>query len=147
MMTPLSTVLLNYQGAHYDKGKSFSTSKWHSIAQKYFEILEIEGKCTVRKLAKATGISVASANKAIVSIQIDNQLPVAKKSGHQLRGPGSICGLNKEHHNFIYYLYKKNPSMPLYGYCEELEINYGIKVSEQTLMRWFKKIGPYKGSL
>ena len=37
--------------------------------------------------------------------------------------------------------------MPLYGYCEELEINYGINVSEQTLMRWFKKIGPYKGSL
>ena len=80
-MTSLPIVLVNSQGSYYDKGKSFSTSKWHSIAQKYFEILEIEGKCTVRKLAKATGISVASANKAIVSIQTDNKLPVAKKVG------------------------------------------------------------------
>ena len=37
--------------------------------------------------------------------------------------------------------------MPLYGYCEELELNYGIKVSEQTLMCWFKEIGPFKGTL
>lgn len=146
-MTSLPTVLVNKEGKYYDKGKAFTTSKWFSVAQIYYEIIEKEGKCTVRQLAKAAGISLSSANKAIINIEVANQLPLKKTSGHQLKGPGSISGLQKEHHSFIYYLYRNNPSLPLYGYCEELEIAYGIKLSEQTLMRWFKEIGPFKGTL
>ena len=78
----------------------------------------------MRELAKAAGISLLSANKAIINIEVANQLPIKKPSGHQLKGPGSISGLRKEHHSFIYYLYRNNPSLPLYGYCEELEFAY-----------------------
>ena len=146
-MTSLPTVLVNKEGKYYDKGKAFTTSKWFTVAQVYHEIIEKEGKCTVRKLAKAAGISISSANKAIINIEVNHHLPVKKQRGHQLKGPGSISGLEREHHSFIYYLYRNNPSLPLYGYCEELEYAYGIKISEQTLMRWFKKIGPFKGTL
>ena len=86
-MTSLPTVLVNNQGTYYDKGKPFTNSKWLSVAQKYSDIMERDGKCTMRKLAKAAGISLSSANKAILNIELDNQLPVAKQCGHQLRGP------------------------------------------------------------
>ena len=146
-MTSYPTVLVNCEGAYYDKGKSFTNSKWLSIAQKYIDLIDTEGKCSVRKLAKSSKISIRSAQKVIVSINEDGQLPLHKKKGHQLRGPGSISGLRKEHHNYIYFLYKQNPSLPLYGYCEELLREYNINISEQTLNRWFNEIGPFKGSL
>ena len=102
-MSSLPTVLVNGQGTYYDKGKPFTNSKWLSIAQKYSDIMGSEGKCTVRQLAKAAGISLSSANKVISNIEFNNKLPVAKRGGHHLRGPGSICGLQKHHHNYIYY--------------------------------------------
>ena len=99
-MTSLPTALLNKEGKYYDKGKAFTTSKWFSVAQIYYEILETEGKCTVRQLAKA----LLSANKAIINIEVANKLPIEKTNGHQLRGPGFISELQKENHSFIYYL-------------------------------------------
>ena len=92
-MTSLPTVLVNKEGKYYDKGKAFTTSKWFSVAQVNHEIIEKEGKCTVQKLAKAAGISISSANKAIINIEVNNHLPVKKQRGHQLKGPGSISGL------------------------------------------------------
>ena len=81
-MTSLPTVLVNKEGKYYDKGKAFTTSKWFSVAQVYHEIVEKEGKCTVRQLAKAAGISLLSANKAIINIEVANQLPIKKPSWH-----------------------------------------------------------------
>ena len=52
-----------------------------------------------------------------------------------------------EHHLYIYELYKSNPIIPLYGYCEELFNRFGIQVSEAFVKRWFDTIGPHKGSL
>ena len=78
-MTSLPTVHVNKEGSYYDKGKAFTSSKWYSIAQKYSDIIETEGKCTVRQLAKAAGISLSSANKVISNIEFNNKLPVAKK--------------------------------------------------------------------
>ena len=73
-------------------------------------------------------------------------MPVSKK-GHGRRGTGSLYGLKVEHHFYIYDLYKNNPSMPLYGYCEELFKAFGILVSDAFIKRWFDTIGPHKGSL
>ena len=78
-MTSLPTVQVNSEGAYYDKGRSFTTSKWLSIAKKYRDILDAEGKCSVRTLAKAALISLSSAQKIIVSINSHTQLPLQKK--------------------------------------------------------------------
>ena len=78
-MTSLPTVQVNCEGAYYDKGKPFTKSKWLSIAKKYVDILDAEGKCSVRKLAKASLISLSSARKVIVSLTDDTQLPLTKK--------------------------------------------------------------------
>ena len=78
-MTSLPTVQVNCEGAYYDKGKPFTNSKWLSIGKKYVDILDTEGKCSVRKLAKASHISLSSAQNFIVSITNDTQLPLTKK--------------------------------------------------------------------
>ena len=70
-----------------------------------------------------------------------------RQRGHGRCGIGSKKLLNVEHHTFIYELYKNNPSMPLYGYCEEFYKKYHIKLSDSFVKRWFDCIGPYKGSL
>ena len=58
-----------------------------------------------------------------------------------------MYGLTHEHHLYIYDLYKKNPSMSLYGYSEELFKEFGILVSDTFIKRWFDTVGPQKGSL
>ena len=73
-MTSVPTVLGNKQGIYYDKYKAFTYSKWFSVAEKYYEIIESELKYTVQQLAKAAGISLSLAKKAIVNIVDYGQL-------------------------------------------------------------------------
>ena len=70
-----------------------------------------------------------------------------KKRGHNKVGIGSLVNLKIHHHAFLYSLYKSNPGMPLYGYCEELSNHFNINVSEMFVKRWFDTVGPYKGTL
>ena len=73
--------------------------------------------------------------------------PTEQQRGHGHRGPGSILRLTMVHHSFIFALYLDNPSMPLYGYVEELEIRFSLVVSIMTIHNWFMSIGPFKGTL
>ena len=64
-MSRSPTVRRNMNGGYYETGISFTQSKWVSILHEYETLLENEGKCTVCMLAKAAGISLHSANRAI----------------------------------------------------------------------------------
>ena len=118
-MSSVSTVCMNSNGGYYEHGSAFSQSKWRTVLQVYYDILEKTGNCTVRTLAKGAAISNASAHKIIKLQKIGmHSMPVSKR-GHGRTGVGSMKHLNMEHHCYIYELYKNNPSMPLSGYCEE----------------------------
>ena len=146
-MPTQTTVCMNSNGGFYESGNSFSQSKWRSILEVYYRLLEKDGKCAVRTLAKEACISRSSAHKIIKLHKAGvTSVPVSKK-GHGRKGTGSLYGLRMEHHLYIYQLYKSNPSMPLYGYCEELFNRFGIQVSDSFVKRWFDTIGPHKGSL
>ena len=109
------TLSINSNGGYFECGTAFSQSKWKSIIDTYNRLLEKDGKCSIRTLAKEALISTSSAQKIIKLQHIGmNHVPVSKK-GHGRSGTGSILGLTTEHHLYIYELYKMNPSMPLYG--------------------------------
>ena len=145
---PISpTLQVNQNGGYYVEGKPFSNDRWVSIVHSYVECLEQHGSCSVRELAQRTAVSLGTARKAILSYKNGMLVPCSTDCGHGRKGAGVICGLQKEHHVFLYHLYKKKPSMPLYGYSEELKKTFGITISSQTILRWFNTIGPYKGSL
>ena len=70
-----------------------------------------------------------------------------KKRGHNKVGIGTMKCLKLHHHAFLYSVYKSNPAMPLYGYCEEMQRHFNINVSECFMKKWFDTVGPYKGTL
>ena len=70
------------------------------------------------------------------------------QQGHGLVGPGSRCGLTSmEHHAYIYNLYVRNPRLPCDGYIYYVFRDFGILLSRSTVSRWFKTIGPFKGTM
>ena len=141
------TLSINSNGGYFECGTTFLQSKWKSILDTYYHLLEKHGKCSIRTLAKEALISTSSAQKIIKLHQAGMQsMPVSKK-GHGRSGTGSLYGLRLEHHLYIYDLYKKNPSMPLYRYCEELFKEFGIQVSDAFIKRWFDTVGPKKRKL
>ena len=74
-------------------------------------------------------------------------LPPSLKQGNGRVGIGSMCGFTMEHHLYIYHLYQRNPSRQLLGYVKKMKTKFGITISERFMSRWFKKIGPFKGTL
>ena len=140
-------VCRNSNGGYYEEGRSFTQSKWVGILQQYDALLKKYGKCTVRMLAKEACISLHSANRVINLHRAGlTEMPQCKR-GHGKFGIGSKKGFSLEHHFFMYDLYLDNPSMPLYGYCEEFQNKYNIILTEVFVKRWFEQVGPFKGSL
>ena len=84
-----------------------------------------------------------TARKAIAFYAVGKIVPSQKRA---VKGVGVLKGMSMEHHAFIYCLYLDNPSRPNEGYCEELEREYGIRVSISFVTLWFKSIGPFKGN-
>ena len=146
-MNHSSTVLPNQYGGFYELGTSFTDSRWSSIMKTYSTICQNSGNCSVRTLAKEAKCSKASAHKVIVLCRRGMSTMPKKKRGHNKSGIGTLIDLKIHHHIFLYSLYKKNPSMPLYGYCAELLREFNINVSEMFMKRWFHTVGPYKGTL
>ena len=128
-MSRQPTVRRNMNGGYYESGSSFTHSKWVSILHDYETLLEKEGKCTVRMLAKAACISLHSAHRAINLHRAGLSVMPKCQRGHGKKGVGSKKGFSVEHHAFLYDLYKRNPSMPTYGYCEEFKEIYGHSLS------------------
>ena len=75
----------NMHGGYYESGISFTQSKWVSILHEYETLLEKEGKCTVRMLAKAAGISLHSANRAIDLHRAGLEVMPQFQRGHENR--------------------------------------------------------------
>ena len=138
------TVSTNSNGGYYECGTAFSQSKWKSILDTYYHLLEKHGKCSIRTLVKEALISTSSAQKIIKLQQIGmNSVPVSKKV-HDESGTGSLLGLTVEYHLYMYELYKMNPSILLYGCSKELFKEFGIQVSDVFIKRWFDTVGPKK---
>ena len=58
-----------------------------------------------------------------------------------------MIGLGGDQSNYLYELYRENPSRPLRGYTQELFVRYGLIVGYDTAERWFNRVGPFRGSL
>ena len=146
-MSSLPTVCRNTNGGWYEYGRSYSQAKWLSILHQYEVLLEENGKCSIRQLAKAASISIHSAHRVVNLYKEGRTVMPKRQRGDGKKGIGSKKGLTYDHHTYLYELYKKNPSMPLYGYAEEVFNKYRILLSDSFIKRWFDQIGPYKGSL
>ena len=146
-MDAKGAVLRNQYGGLYQEGKAFTATEWTRIMDIYCSTRQIHGKCTVRTLAKKAKVSKHSAQKCIKLFERGMSTMPVKKRGHNKSGIGSLSGFKIHHHAFLYSLYKQNPALPLYGYCEELLRHHHINVSEMFVKRWFDTVGPYKGSL
>ena len=133
----------NAQGGYFQRGKSFDETKWASIVDAYRHEIDTTGKCTINRLMELTKIGRKSAMKAINYHNLDS-IPFLKKNAR--KGVGSYKRLKMKHHAFIFSLYLSNPSLPNYGYCEEMKEKYGISISTSFISRWFKTIGPFKGN-
>ena len=73
------TLSINSNGGYYECGTAFLQSKWKSIIDTYYRLLEKDGKCSIRTLAKEAFISTSSAQKIIKLQQVGmNSVPVSK---------------------------------------------------------------------
>ena len=143
----MPTVCRNSNGGWYENGRSFTQAKWVATLHQYEVLLIKNGGCSVRQLAKAASISVHSAHRVVKLYEEGKaEMPQCQR-GSRKKGIGSKKLLEVQHHLFLYDLYRDNPSMPLYGYAEELYKKYNIKVSDTFIRRWFHEIGPHKGTL
>ena len=84
------SVSMNNNGGYFQPGTNFSQCKWYQILETYYRLLENNGKCTIRKLAKEACISTSSAQK-IIKLQHAGMsyMPVSKKKDvvAEVRGP------------------------------------------------------------
>ena len=133
----------NTQGGYYERGRKFGPAKWSTILQTYRTEVELNGKCTIRRLATLAQIGRNSAAKAVKYHDL-GFIPSLSKTTR--KGVGSLKGLKMKHHAFIFSLYLSNPALPNYGYCEEMLKKFGISLSPTFITRWFKSIGPFKGT-
>ena len=138
---------VNKYSGFYPRGKPFPPDKWLSIMSTYLDEIDTFGYCSIPQLCVAASISETSARKAIRYVKDGVLIPPVKPKGHGKVGVGGLKGLDLMHSEYLYYLWQQNPSLPLYGYCEEFYLKFGITVSEQLILRWFKTAGKYKGSL
>ena len=143
----MPTVCRNSNGGYYECGRSYSQAKWTSALHQYEVLLKEYGQCSIRRLAKEACISVHSAHRVVKLHREGRQEMPQCQRGDGRKGIGSKKSFTTEHHAFLYDLYRDNPSMPLYGYAEELYNKYKIKVSDSFIRRWFHQIGPHKGTL
>ena len=146
-MPVISEIKENENGGFYEQGKPFDKAKWVSIFNIYEKELEAYGKCTIRRLAERASISNNSARKMIDYYKSGIVVPYLKPRGHSLRGVGALLGWEMRHHEYLYTLYRDNPSMPVDGYVEEFYNWCGICLSKSTVERWFQTIGPFKGTM
>ena len=133
----------NSQGGYFEKGKAFGRAKWSEVIDFYQKEVEIAGKCSPRRLSQLARVGRKSADKAI-SYHRQGFIPSPQK--HITKGVGSLKRMKMKHHAFIYTLYLSNPALPNYGYCEEMEKKFGLNLSPSFVTRWFKTIGPFKGT-
>ena len=133
----------NHQGGYYERGKTFSRAKWYSVVNTYETELILAGKCTVNRLVELAKIGT---NSAIKAIRYFNLGFIPSRQRKNAKGVGSLKGLKMKHHAFIFALYLSNPALPDYGYCEEMEKKFDITLSNTFISRWFKSIGPFKGT-
>jgi len=103
-MNESSHIRINTAGEVYNNGRAFTKAKWYKIVIAYKKILSKKGRCTVRMLAAGAKISLTSANKAIIYYDIGVVIPPISQRGNCKRGVGSLCGLQMEHHIYIYKL-------------------------------------------
>ena len=127
-MPHTNIILQNEYGGMYNVDRPLGKAKQILIASIYGRELQSHGRCTVRKLAELAYVSKNTAWQAIQLI-----IPTEQQRGHGHRYPGSILRLTTVHHSFIFALYLDNPSMPLYGYVEELEIKFSLIASIGTM--------------
>ena len=53
------TLSMNSNGGYFESSTAFSQSKWKSILDTYYRLLEKDGKCSIRTLAKEALISAS----------------------------------------------------------------------------------------
>ena len=82
----------NTNGGYYECGTAFTQSKWVSILHEYDTLLKKEGKCTVRMLAKAAGISLHSAHHITNLHRAGLEVMPQCQRGHGKKGVGSKKG-------------------------------------------------------
>ena len=145
-MNASSNLRLNGLGGVYSAGKAFPEAKWAEILIRYTNIILDEDQCSARCLSNECCISRGSASKVILYAEI-GMLPPSLKQGNGRVGVGSMCGFTMEHHLYIYHLYQRNPSRQLLGYVKKIKKKIEITISEGFMSRWFKTIGPFKGTL
>ena len=119
----MPTVCRNSNGGWYECGRSYSQAKWVSTLHQYDVLLKKHGKCSVCRLATESFISIHSAHCVVKLYKEGKQQMPQCQRGHGRKGIGSKKSFTVKHHAFLYRLYKDNPSMPLYGYAEELQKN------------------------
>ena len=113
----------------YEIDKAFAASEWRAILEKYLSTCQIYGKCSVRTLVKKAKVSKHSVHKFIKIFEEGMSSMLVKKRGHNKKGIERLSGFKIHHHTFLYTLYKQNPALPLYSYCEELYRCHQINVS------------------
>ena len=85
----MPTTCKNSNGGWYEYGRSYSQAKWISILEQYEEVLKVDGKCSVRKLAKEASISLHSAHRAIKLYELgETKMPQCQR-GHGKKGIGT----------------------------------------------------------
>ena len=129
-----------------EPGRPFGRLKWFEVLEHYYEMLQTRDEVSIRELALSAKISFSSARKAKEMARVGYIMLI--EQGHGRVGPGSRSGLSTmAHHAHMYNLYCRNPKLPADGYIFFMFRKFGCVLSRPTITRWFKTIGPFKGTM
>ena len=139
-----SVVVLDKRGNFYVRGKPHSKARMMELAAAYESYITNNQNSNINQFKNAENITYHTAKKAAQFYET-GELLHGKPGGTS--GIGSRSKFKLRHHMYIYNLYLKQPDRPADSYIDKLIRRYNIRVSRSFISRWFRNIGPFKGTM
>jgi transposase len=144
-------VWVNENGGYYQPGRMYQLPKRIKVAEIYLGLLDERAyplHPSVREVSQLGECSWHVANEVITELKVLGAVedPEARRRAkNNVLGPGQK--LSTVHEMFLLSLRTLDPARPLYNYVQELNNQFGLKVSTQSISDWFHKRWDHRGNL
>jgi hypothetical protein len=145
-----SFVKRNYNGWLYQPGRMYQLSRNTEVLEAYLCLLNNRYllRPTINEMAELSQVSWGYANQVIVKYKAKGVVrdpETIRREKNNVLGPGQK--LSTIHEMFLLCLRTLDPARPLYSYMQELNNQFGLSVSHQSITEWWDKRWDFRGNL
>jgi transposase len=140
----------NLNGGLYQPGRMYQLPKKTEVLAAYLWLLDNRYplRPSVRETAQISQVSWGYAKQVIVEYKAKGVVrdpESIRREKNNVVGPGQK--LSTIHEMFLLCLRTLDPARPIYSYLQELNNQFGLSVSKQSITEWWDKRWEFRGKL